>query len=391
MPNFKVISGNFAELYPTEQKEYSLEENKADLAKDLPRTCYFAENLTKEEIKKRLETQFFSDGKKNVFRQGAIDGGMLKWSTTDHYHNAVVPYVSNAGIFTTEVVDQIRVCYVNDHDVLCGFSIQIFQDLNSQSPTTFHYALAIYQDITNLPEERNVTYIVDPTLLNKNLDAQNLPATKVLNVLKEKLQSTVLYEAIAPIIASQHVASKAAFDELNDTLRINENSYEQIQELNKYRKQLDTIRAPRKDKVPNQSFLKRHSENLLLITASVLLGIGTIVALMLFTAPLAATIAAALIITSAAIVTGITAVKCWRDEKSLNTYKTKRDEQISEAKTQYDKQIEKIRQKLESPKPTSPNSSNDRVFPPPIGIGVEQAKNHSDVPNENLTQTQNSI
>ncbi len=378
MPDFKVISDNLAELYPTLYQNIGLEKDKDALERDLSRTRYFAENQTKKDIKERLKREFFGDGKENTYLQGGIDGGMLKLLTSEHYYN--LPNQEK------EVVDQIRVCYVNDHDVLCGFSIQIFQDLKSQSPTTFHYALSVYQGVTNFPEQRKYTHIVDPILLNKDLNAQNLPANEILNLLKEKLQSTVLYEAIAPIITSQHFASKAAFDELNDNLRINENGYDQIQELNQYRQQLNTIRHSEKDNALNQSFLKRHDENFLLITASVILGIGAILALVLFAAPLAATIAGALIIASAAVSTLITAVKCWRDEKSLNTYKAERDHQLSNAKTQFDKKIEDIRTKLESPEPTPPNSSNGQIFSSPIDTGINQAKERNDVHDEDLTQ-----
>ena len=379
MPDFKLISSNFAKLHLSDQKIYTLEKNRNDLAMDLPRTSYFAKDLTVQAIKERLTAEFFSGGRNNVYLQGGIDGGTLKLLTLDYYTNTVVPYLSATRISTTDVVDEIRVCYLNDHDVLCGFSIQIFQDVESKA---FHYALAVYRDITNLPEEREVTCIVDPILLNKDLKAQNLPAANILNVLKEKLQSTVLYEAIASIIANQPIASKEAFDELNTRLSTNENGYELIQLLNQYHQQLDAARDSKKDKLLNQSFLRRHSENLLLITAAALLGVGAVLALIFITAPLTAVIAGALVIVGAAVTAGITAVKCWRDEKALNAYRVKRDDRISKVEVQLEKEMSEIKKKSE---PTLPDNHRDRIFSSPIEVGAKQAT----LSDEHLPQPQN--
>lgn len=358
MPNFKQITRNYTELYktlytaPSRRPENYRDDSKGVFNRDHDRTSYFSKNLSVEEIKNRFETEFFSDDK-NDYTQGCLEGGLLKIHTSEHYES-MIPYISERNLYTRDVIDQIRVCYVNDENVLCAFSIQIFKDLKTEAPNVFHYAIAVYQNITNQSAEGNVTYIADSRLLNTSLvnekDADDISSDQVLGRLAQALKSDVLLDAIAPIIAGKDYASKPAFDKLNKCLLNNMNGYAKVLELGNYNDQLTKIGSPEKDAMLNQSYFQRHRSMILSLAVSVLIGISAIAA-MIFVVPLVIGIP---VVVLSVVAARLAQVECRRDEQLLQSYKIRRDVAMSKITDQYERDLAAMNSSSESIRPQQP-------------------------------------
>ena len=125
MPNFKQITQNYTELYaslyinPSIRSKESRVDSKGVFERDLPRTSYFSKNLSAEEIKQYLETEFFSDDK-NDYTQGCLDGGLLQIHTQNYYF-MMAEHISEHNLYIRDMTKTIRVCYVNDENILCAF------------------------------------------------------------------------------------------------------------------------------------------------------------------------------------------------------------------------------------------------------------------------------
>ena len=351
MPNFKQITQNYTELYaslyinPSIRSKESRVDSKGVFERDLPRTSYFSKNLSAEEIKQYLETEFFSDDK-NDYTQGCLDGGLLQIHTQNYYF-MMAEHISEHNLYIRDMTKTIRVCYVNDENILCAFSIQIFQDLTTEAPNVFHYAIAVYQNITNQSAGKNVTYIADSRLLNTNLvnekDADDIPSDQVLRRLGQALKSAVLLNAIVPIIAGKDYASKPAFDKLNTCLKTNSNGYANVLELG-YQHKLNIIGSPKKDAMLNQSYFQRHRSMIFVLAVSVLIGISAIAAI-IFVVPLVIGIP---VVVLSVVASGLAQVQCRRDEQLLQSYKIKRDDAKSKVTDQYNRDVAAMNSSSES-------------------------------------------
>ena len=359
MSTFKIITGSSNQVsklvFTDDTEAVGCDKDRITdhIQKDLIRLRFLSQSLSIKQFQDRLVTEFFADNKlNNTYTQGDFDSGFLKLFEAKSYMRTSTYVSANDDCQIDSLFKSICVCYVNDANQLCGFSIQITQDIDNPIPKVFHYSVAITTKITDLPENREITLICDTKHLNDDILAQDIASSDVLDTIKKELKSAVLYEAVAAIISNHDVASEAAFDNLYKVIetghqdsKIGKNCYNELEQLNQHQ----------------HDYFRRRRAMILIITAAVIIGAASILALIY--APPVVVIIAAVALGVAVIAGGGASLKYWKNETSLKTYEAERDVAIDAATSTDNKQV------ASAVKITTPPSTEGTHFTPPIGVG----------------------
>lgn len=396
MPQFKLITSNYSNvvklLLPLfGDPDFDHAKNKIQIKKDLSRTPYFSQYLSTDDIKKRLEHEFFSH-KTNSFDQGSFMGGILHtYTATTLRYLEFLPQTTYFNIDPTDINRYILLCYVNDKNELCGFGLEIIADEVKNPPSQkFHYGFVIYKNITSPPEQRTVILVADDKLLESTIVSEEIPTTDVLKILKEQLESDVLFEALTPIfMGGGENISKPAFDRLVACTYLgNRNSYQTILKLNtlykEYQKNLENIQKESKEFSEKKPYFSRNARSIMMFGACVIIAAGAIGAI-IFAAPLVVTIVGGVVLGMAALLGTRTIRKWFNNEKKYHAITS---DNIAFEKSEVDRATQKLNKKIDSlikainPKyrPLPPLQHNAQHFPSPISGRDEPKPTHNNRP-----------
>jgi hypothetical protein len=251
---FKLLSGSYSQvinyLFSHDTLEAPEVDHSSKIRLDLNRTCYLWHDprTSIASIKQRLLSEFSYPAdetrpqKLNSFHQGDFSGGLVR-----RYLAKLMFIDYQGGVYTGPTVDDIQVCYLNTHNELCGLSIALMPD--ERSKENYRCAIAIVKRVTDVPQNREVTYITAPQLLEPSIYpfSKNLLFQEMLQYLKEKMDLPLLYESLVPILQKDGLASKRAFDTLKSCFAVNANAKQQLtwlqahKELSRNRKLLLAI------------------------------------------------------------------------------------------------------------------------------------------------------
>lgn len=351
MPQFKSIKGSYETLFTLLLPEFpttpqSNEENRELIQRDLDRTCYFGANLDIDRFKDRLSTEFVGHKKNNRYLQGDFEAtlGLAHYQTLPSF-TKIPSLIVTYQLSQRHFMDTTRTCYVNDTNEICGLCIFISADVSDATthlPGKYRYSIAICRNVTDLPENRDLTVFSDDQLLNSSIDAEYITPTDVLNQVSDALRSAVLFEAIRPFLLSGSVGSRKAFDVLKASFKTNQNCFESVsrvieeqkEPLERYQQAFNRIVQPEKDIALNQSFLQRHSSPILMISGCFIIGAAACATMIMFAAPVVLALAALALCID--LTMGYYAVN---QIVELERYKTERDASLELASMTFDNDI----------------------------------------------------
>lgn len=351
MPQFKSITGSYQALFTLLLPEFpttpqSNEDNRELIQRDLHRTSYFSEKLDINHIKDRLSSEFVGHKKNNRYLQGDFEAGLgLAHYQTLPSFTTILHHVASYQLTRSHFIDNTRICYLNDANEICGLCILISADISDATthlPGKYQYSITICRNVTDLPENRELTLFSDAQLINLSIDAEYITPTDVLNQVSRTLGSAVLFEAIRPFLLSGSVGSRKAFDELKASFKTNQNCFESVsrviekqkEPLERYQQAFNRIVQPEKDIALNQSFLQRHSSPILMVSACFLIGAAACATMIMFAAP--AVLALAALALCIDLTMGYYAVS---QIVELERYETARDASLDVASMTFDNDI----------------------------------------------------
>ncbi len=221
---FKLFTGNYLTVLKNLGMPLSLVEKQSpasydeDIAKDLHRIYYLNYRGNVEGMKLRLADHSNLSDEDLSYAQGNFFAGIfsrLKVSTLPKYLPKQME--GHDRELWREYSNGIDVHYVDDDGLPCGFSIIFLIDDQDTLPLERrqrHFAISIIKDVTNTPENRQVTYISHASLMHNFQDnngpmpeknGESLDTVDVARVLKAALNSKALSQLLTGIIQGESV------------------------------------------------------------------------------------------------------------------------------------------------------------------------------------------
>lgn len=196
---------NFTFLVDEASSAKSIANYKEDIPKDIHRSCYFNAALPNttsaivDQQNRLLKTSHLFDetnqlkhkNKAVSFTQGDFIGASL--STLFIYNKTILKHTLEDTFPQKEALANISLNYINEDDVLCGFSA-----LQKISKGKITYTYCVIEDVTAYLEDRKVSVFFDINDLSKEdmnvfakakkLQPQNLSDRQFINAITQKIK-----------------------------------------------------------------------------------------------------------------------------------------------------------------------------------------------------------
>lgn len=221
--NYEQVAGSlgFNGFYAPQDTEALYE---IQIEKDIPRTCYFSFSHTVASMQESLRIRHTPLS----FTQGNFDGGVFT-ETQIKTSEKFFEYSSTPCPDSKDLVDSLRIAYVDDAGSNCAFSVAFLRDdsnlLVPVEKRKFLYSIAIIKNSNSAPQDREATYIAHEDLLADGLKANpkaSLNARSIPEEVDTLLNSKTLSVAIQGLFIGESL-SKVKFDELQARLVCNRN------------------------------------------------------------------------------------------------------------------------------------------------------------------------
>lgn len=236
MSKFKMITGNVEKLIlkdifglssnslsMTIERKVALDNEQ--IQKDIGRTVFFANNVSHENVTQRFVRSFNDNNKEgmNIYTQGDWDAGNYSIDTIRALDESpftirmvIAEQLMEKNLDSSNFSKNARVAFLNDQGTPCGLCLTLLRDDSDENvpvdERSFNYAVTIIQNVAGLPKDRTITYISHPSLFTANRTVDEIDTNDVLKIIREKLDSADLFDAIQPILLNKEIASKKEFD-----------------------------------------------------------------------------------------------------------------------------------------------------------------------------------
>jgi hypothetical protein len=202
----------FGETSPEAHKE----KNKISetINRDLTRTPYLSSKFTVKQMQERW-LSFFNEDQNRSYTQGDADAGVIPLSLLAILWGSHPLLIDNPQGLT---VKNIRLSYIDDHDVNCGFTIASLKIEGDPNP---HYMFSIIKDNFATIENRDVTFICYNDFLAEGIlkKGHNITPKEIITTIKEKLASDDLFSLVTPLlIDTDRVINESAFNKLSERI-----------------------------------------------------------------------------------------------------------------------------------------------------------------------------
>lgn len=375
MTDYRLFEGSYPEVFTALGLKQILDSPYSPtemdvLKRDLPRSPYFSRQLSVSQIKDRLSKEFH-DIPNNRYLQGDLSTGLYELINQQIYSNRLEknPYYTPPDDSSTI----LKTCFTDDKNVLCAFSLALQKD--ETNPGHFLYALTIYKNITALPENRSIVYITSPRLLDDSTlnRGESITSThSILKKVKQTLQCSTLFKAIAPlIINSLDETSCLLFKNLKSYFMCNENAFPLVQAALSHQTKVQHAMNDNMEKALQLSYWGRTGKYIFQRSIPILLSIALgILIVTQIALPIIAMITTLFVCYVA--YTHLKAIDSrLKQEKLLTSYVIDRDIKIQQADNDFQKEI--------SPHLSneSKNGTEQKIFKSPFHRKTKQSLNGS--------------
>ena len=206
----KLITGNYLEVVqalalpsvftePMQKSTYLFQ-----VMRDLPRLWMLCSKKDRVNLIARLALlpEGFS-----TYTQGDFDGRFLTVSSRNLSY-LVYSHFDFWAQNQRALVSDLEFTYLNDDDVLCGFSMSYLYD---PSIKEYYFNLAVIENVTATPDKRMLTFISHPMILPRDLDDNlsqipDIAIKAIPSLLKEKLGSKLVYNLVNNLFSNYQSA-----------------------------------------------------------------------------------------------------------------------------------------------------------------------------------------